>query len=358
MQMATREAQTGDSTNQESDFFLPDFCELRVVFAIVILSELFAFVLTLSRPGSPDPWSELALISLFVQWAGLSSAAVLCISRRLLCGFSNMAAAIISYLLLLAVILILSEVSYQALGNLLLDTNTTGHLEFLLRNLAIGAIIAALAMRYFYVHNQWRHRIEAEGEARLQALQSRIRPHFLFNSMNTIASLISNRPEVAEEAVEDLADLFRASLSTEQRLIPLEEELFLTRRYLHMEQLRLGDRLRVEWSVDGIDQRHPIPPLILQPLAENAVYHGIEPLPEGGTVKISATNEGERLLFSISNPLSAEERRSHTRGNRMALDNISQRLHATYGEQASLQMEEEDRLYTVLLTIPVIGDDS
>jgi two-component system sensor histidine kinase AlgZ len=354
--MVTRETQARNSANQDSDFFLPDFCGLRVVFAVVILSELFAFVLTLSRPGSADPWSELALISLFVQWAGLSSAAVLCVSRRLLYRFSNMAAALISYLLLLTVILILSELSYWTLGDFLLEASTTGHLEFLLRNLAIGAIIAALAMRYFYVHNQWRRRIEAEGEARLQALQSRIRPHFLFNSMNTIASLISYRPEVAEEAVEDLADLFRASLATEQRLIPLEEELFLTRRYLHMEQLRLGDRLKVAWSLGDIDQRYPIPPLILQPLVENAVYHGIEPLPEGGTVEISATSVDGQLVFSISNPLSGEARRSHTRGNRIALENIRQRLHANYGELASLKMEQQGQRYTVRLTIPLQGD--
>lgn len=354
--MVTSSVKSGEPEKQCGNFFLPDFCELRAVFAVVVLSELFAFVLTLSRPGTSDLWSDLAMISLFVQWAALSSAAVLCAARRLLCGLSNIAAAVISYLLLLLVILILSEVSYRALGNYLLNIVAAEHAEFLLRNLAIGAIIAALAMRYFYVHNQWRHRIEAEGEARLQALQSRIRPHFLFNSMNTIASLISNRPEVAEEAVEDLADLFRASLATDQRMIPLEEELFLTRRYLHMEQLRLGDRLRVEWSLDDIDPNTPVPPLILQPLAENAVYHGIEPLPEGGTVEISAVNEGEQLVFSISNPLSEKEQRSHTRGNRIALENISQRLQAHYGELASLNMEQEQQRYSVRLTLPLTED--
>ena len=356
MRMVTRSVKPEDPEKRCGDFFLPDFCELRVVFAVVVLSELFAFVLTLSRPAILDPWNDLAMISLFVQWAALSSAAVLCAARRLLCNFSSIAAAIISYLLLLLVILVLSEVSYRVLGNYLLNITAAEHTEFLLRNLAIGAIIAALAMRYFYIHHQWRGRIEAEGEARLQALQSRIRPHFLFNSMNTIASLISNKPEAAEEAVEDLSDLFRASLATDQRMIPLEEELFLTRRYLHMEQLRLGDRLTVEWSLGDIDLNTPVPPLILQPLAENAVYHGIEPLPEGGTVRISATSDHHRLVFTITNPLNNQENRTHTNGNRIALDNISQRLHAHYGDEASLNVEKEERRYTVHLTLPLTGE--
>lgn len=351
--MVTRSVKPEETEKRCGDFFLPDFCELRVVFAVVVLSELFAFVLTLSRPASIDPWNDLAMISLFVQWAALSCAAVLCAARRMLCGYSDVAAAIISYLLLLLVILILSEVSYRVLGNYLLDIGAAQHAEFLLRNLAIGAIIAALAMRYFYIHHQWRGRIEAEGEARLQALQSRIRPHFLFNSMNTIASLISNKPEAAEEAVEDLSDLFRASLATEQRMISLEEELFLTRRYLHMEQLRLGERLTVEWSLDDIDQSTPVPPLILQPLAENAVYHGIEPLPEGGTIQIGATIDQQRLIFTITNPLSEHKSYARTDGNRIALENISQRLQAHYGEQARLDIDEKELSYTVQITLPL-----
>lgn len=350
-----RKANPEESEKSRDDFFLPDFCGLRMVFAVVVLSELFAFVLTLSRSGSPAPWNDLALISMFVQWAGLSSAAILCAARRLLCGAGNITAAIISYLLILVVILLISEVSYHALSDYLFQEDARDHAEFLLRNLAIGAIIAALALRYFYVHYQWRRRIEAEGEARIQALQARIRPHFLFNSMNTIASLIHNRPEVAEEAVEDISDLFRASLATDQRLIPVEQELFLIRRYLHMEQLRLDDRLKVEWSLGELDMQALIPPLILQPLVENAVYHGIEPLPDGGTVVIGATTLQGRLVFTLTNPVGGGSEPSHIHGNRIAQENIRQRLAAHYGDRAGLETALDNDLYTVRLFIPLKG---
>ncbi len=336
-----------DNAKHCDRLFLPNFCGLNTVFAVVVLSELFAIILTLSRnPG--NLWSDLALTSLFMQWAGLSSAALLCLSRRMLCRRSNIEAGLLSYLLLLLVVLLLSEISYRLLPGIHAD-----HLNYLLRNMAIGAIVTALALRYFYVHYQWRRRMEAESEARIQALQARIRPHFLFNSMNTIASLIRAQPQAAEEAVEDLADLFRASLRADQNMVPLEDELFLTRRYLHMEQLRLGDRLSLEWQIGGIDLLTPIPPLTLQPLVENAVYHGIEPLPGGGTITIRGEQNDGRLALHISNPVGPSSQHIHHPGNRMALDNIRQRLSARFAERATLHIEENDTTYTVSISLPL-----
>ncbi|MDE2089240.1 MAG: histidine kinase, partial [Gammaproteobacteria bacterium] len=171
--------------------FLPDFCNVRVVFAVVIISELLAFVLTLAPTGArSDVWDDLSLISLFVQWVALSSAALLCLARPWLARFGNRPAAGFSYLIVLAVTTALSEVTYRIAHHADIGVVLPAHWHsgFLLRNLGIGAIVGAVALRYFYVQYQWKRHIEAEARARIQALQARIRPHFLFNSMNTIAA--------------------------------------------------------------------------------------------------------------------------------------------------------------------------
>lgn len=338
---------------KQSDFFLPDFCGLHSVFAVVILAELFAFILTLTTyPFSSDPWGDLALTSLFMQWAGLTSALVLCFSRRLLSNLRDATAGLLAYVMLLATIALLSEATFVLLPRAASPLFTTSHGEFLLRNLAIGAIVIALALRYFYVQHQWKQRTRAEAEARLQALQARIRPHFLFNSINTVTSLIHSQPDVAEEALLDLADLFRASLGDEKRRIPFSDEVALTRRYLHMEALRLGERLRLEWDSSEIPDEALIPALTLQPLVENAVYHGIEPQPAGGTVSLTGRVNGNKLHLSLSNPLPPADY-PRKRGNRMALENIRERLAVHYGKSATLRLEESDGLFTVNLTLPL-----
>ena len=337
----------------QNDFFLPDFCGLYSVFAVIVLSELFAFILTLTAyPFSSDLWTDLALTSLFMQWAGLTSAALLCLSRRLLARLPILYAVLLSYTTLLTTIGLLSEATFALIPQMATPLFTNDHTEFLLRNLAIGAIVIALALRYFYVQHQWKQHTRAEAEARLQALQARIRPHFLFNSINTISSLIHSHPDTAEEALLDLSDLFRASLGDEKARIPFSDEVALTRRYLHMESLRLGERLKLDWDTKGIPDGALLPPLILQPLVENAVYHGIEPRTEGGTIRLHGSKIGDLLQLRLSNPLpSPDYPRKH--GNRMALENIRERLDAHYGKTAMLSLEENEELFTVNLTLPM-----
>jgi two-component system sensor histidine kinase AlgZ len=337
---------------KENNFFLPDFCSLPSVFAVVVLVELAAFVLTLaSAPHSEDLWSTLALYSLFMQWAGLMSAALLCALRRPLSRLSDTVAGVVSYFLLLLTIGVLSLAAFATLELAGFPITTDTRHEFLLRNLGIGAIVLALLLRYFYVTHQWRKRTRAEARARLEALQARIRPHFLFNSINTVTSLIHDKPDEAEEALLDLADLFRASLREEQQFIALSEELQLTRRYLGMESLRLGERLKLTWQLEEGIERLQLPPLILQPLVENAVYHGIEPRPEGGTVTIAIGRDGTQLSLAVSNPCSAATT-GRSSGNRIALENIRARLTAHYGDHASLTIEESGGEFRVQLCLP------
>ncbi|GMQ87119.1 MAG: alginate biosynthesis two-component system sensor histidine kinase AlgZ [Gammaproteobacteria bacterium] len=338
--------------NQQEPLFLPSFCDIRMVFAVVVIAELLAFVLVLANSHN-DPWSELGLTSLFVQWIALSSAAVLCLARPMLARISNTAAALISYLLLLLTTVVITELAYQLAG-LQAQLGGVGHAGFLFRNLGISAILSALVLRYLYVQHQWRQKIQAEAQARVQALQARIRPHFLFNSMNSIASLTRSDPVRAEQAVQDLSDLFRISLHDASERVTLEDELEVAQGYLRMEALRLGDRLQVEWDIERLPRKRLVPSLILQPLLENAVYHGVEPLPQGGRISISGTAEGRRVSITVCNPRVPDTAGKPLRGNgnQIALENIRLRLQLAFGDQAGVALRETGDLFETTLYFP------
>ena len=352
---------TDEKNNTPTDnFFLPDFCNVRMVFAVVIISELLAIVLTLSPlRSSGDRWNDLSIISLFVQWVALSSAGILCLARPRLARMKETHAAAISYFLLLLTTLVITEAAFMIGAYLQLENWSSDFLllshwqvDLLLRNLGISAIFSAIVLRFFYIQHQWEQNVRAEAQSRLQALQSRIRPHFLFNSLNTIASLTQINADQAEAAVENLADLFRNNLADASLHISLEDELKLTQRYLEIEKLRLGERLQLCWNVDELPGDASVPRLILQPLLENAVYHGIEPISHGGTISIDGHVDNKALYISISNPLSQQESVEQRQGNKIAQDNIRQRLAAIYGENGKLNVQENEKNYTITLIIP------
>ncbi|HFD81223.1 MAG TPA: sensor histidine kinase [Gammaproteobacteria bacterium] len=336
--------------NQQQTLFLPSFCDIRMVFVVVVIAELLALVLVLGNDGS-DPWGELGLVSLFLQWIALSSAAVLCLARPLLARLGNLAAALSSYLLLLLTTAAITEVAWR-IGALETAATAGEHAAFLFRNLGISAILSALVLHYLYVQHQWRQKVQAEAQARVQALQARIRPHFLFNSMNSIAALTRTDPERAEQAVQDLSDLFRVTLREASERVTLDEELGVARGYLRMESLRLGDRLRVDWDIERLPRKRLVPSLILQPLLENAVYHGVEPLPEGGRILISGAAEGRRVHISVRNPRAPQRTAVHRRGNRMALENIRLRLQLAFGGQAGVALREIGDEFETTLYFP------
>ena len=337
--------------------FLPDLCGVRPLFAVVIIGELLVFVLVVARAGYGGiALHELALLSLYVQWIGMSAAAVLCLARRWLSGHAERTAAALSYALVMgvaaAVCGLASFVVYPRGGESALIALDPP--DFWLRTLAISAIVAALVLRYFYVQHQWKQRTAAAATARLQALQARIRPHFLFNCMNTIASLTRSDAARAERAIEDLADLFRASLSEPSHLVTLASECELVRRYLAIEGLRLGPRLAVEWATGELPDGARIPPLTLQPLVENAIYHGIEPSPAGGVIRIAGRRDGEKLTIEIDNPVAPEGGRDG--GNHIAQENVRQRLAAHFGARGRLEVERDrdgDGRYRARVSWPV-----
>jgi two-component system sensor histidine kinase AlgZ len=190
----------------------------------------------------------------------------------------------------------------------------------------------------------------ALAEARLQALQARIRPHFLFNSLNMVLSLIRRDPKRAERALEDLSDLFRTLMSEPRQFVRLADEISLLERYAELEQLRLGERLRIVWELDAAPVDALLPPLVLQPLLENAVHHGVEPGTGPGTVLVRIERRGDRVHARIENPYFEEQQRRA--GNRMALENIRERLLLFFDAEARIRTTTADSVYCVEIEMP------
>ncbi len=363
--MTTRTANSPAETRApQADGVLPDFCNIRVVFIIVVSAELLAFILALGvAGGTAERWHALSLLSLFIQWIALCCTALLCVGRGWFERLGPTWAGGAAWLLVLAVTAVMSELVFLlGRGGGIVESMPTlipaqAHGEFLLRNLAVAAIFGAVILRYFHVQRRTRRTIEAEARARFQALQARIRPHFMFNSMNTIASLTRSDPALAEEVVEDLAELFRISLSDAQRPGTLAGEIELVRRYLRIEGLRLGDRLRVEEHLDGLPLDARVPPLLLQPLVENAVYHGIEPLPGGGVIRIDGELRDGMIALTVTNPLPPPRpERDRRAGHHMAIDNIRERLQLHFGRRGRLVAGAADGRFSARVEFPQLGE--
>lgn len=335
-----------------TDFFLPDLCQAQSILFLVLVSELLAFVQVLFSSNLFDfDWVALGLASLFIQWVVLVSAALLCNIRPWLMGMSVPKATTVAYGLILLLTLLFSlgaEMVREGMGWV-----TESGWERIVRNLLIALIMTGMAFRYFFLSHQLRSREQAELASRIQSLQSRIRPHFLFNSMNIIASLISIDPDLAEEVVEDLSSLFRASLNdSTSEPVTLAQELELCEKYVHIESLRLDDRLKVQWDVNVDTEAIRIPLLTLQPLLENSIYHGIQPLPKGGTITVSVEQAERKVQIEIANPIS-DTPYEHEQGNRMAIDNIRNRMEALYGPEALLTTEVSAGFFTARLIYPI-----
>ncbi len=340
------------------EFFIPDLCNVQAVLFLVLVAELLSIVLELAATGLRTfSWQSLSLISLFVQWTFLLSAALLCQLRPHLSDWPLSRAAAVCYLMILTVVALTSAVGQWLLADIGQAENNTAVVDFwaLSTHVLICAVLAGIVLRYFYLTQQLRLNQRAELQARIQALQSRIRPHFLFNSMNIIASLIAVDQKAAETAVEDLAGLFRASLAEVETEVSLGQELELCRRYARIEQLRLGQRLQVNWQVDTVPQSLKIPSLTLQPLLENAIYHGIQQLPNGGTVTIRADYQQGMVSLDVINPVIANNG-STFEGNRLAHNNIQHRLQALYGPKAALTTQVTDDEFHALIRYPMSGE--
>ncbi len=341
-------AQTGEGMATGA-FFIPDLCAPRSVFFMVLLVELMVLVYVLGASGLPAfDWEKLALCSLFVQWVVLLSAALVCGLRGVIRASSLPLVSLCCLLVVLAVTAVSSLAAWRLLPHF---NNGSSQAWWLLRNLLVAAVLSGIMLRYFYLQQQLLVQKQQELQSRLDSLRAKIRPHFLFNTLNSIASLIVSRPEDAERAVEDLAELMRVSLQEHTRPTTVADEMRLCELYLAIEKLRLGDRLQVAWDVGRDVLELSMPSLILQPLVENAVYHGVAQLTAGGAIRVSVREDSGTVRALVENPVPETSARSG--GHQMALENIRQRLAVLFAARGQLQTMQAGGVFRVELSYPL-----
>jgi two-component system sensor histidine kinase AlgZ len=219
-------------------------------------------------------------------------------------------------------------------------------------HLSYGVLMGAFSLRYLYIRDQWLKQQHSELQARIQAMQARIQPHFLFNSLNSVVSLIAVDPDKAEDMLINLSRLFRVSLQ-ELKLVSLAEELQICRQYIAIEQIRLRDRLQMDWRLPDIQalQYIQIPVLSLQPLLENSIFHGVEKISSPCKISLLVEILDRQVNIVITNPY-LQEQQGQRQGNGIALENVKQRLRAYYGDAAYIQCFAGQGIFTTILTYP------
>jgi two-component system, LytTR family, sensor histidine kinase AlgZ len=326
---------------------LPDFRNLGILLRILLIVNLAAIGAAIVRaPMLNLAWDELVAMSAVVQpiliLTLLALVALGPFLRRLPFGIGAAAVAAIALGVALGFVTLMQDVyAGEALGS-------PGHYAAL--------VLLATVTLLMYFELRGRALSPAIAEARLQALQARIRPHFLYNSINAVLSLIRQDPRRAETALEDLADLFRVVMGDNRELSPISREIELCRQYLNLEQLRLGERLKVVWRIDKMPADALVPPLLLQPLLENAVYHGIEPRVEPGEVSIDIYTLRNRVHAVLRTPYSRAG--DHHAGNKMALANIRERLQLHFDAEATLDTRVGDDTYQVHIVLPYVRSEA
>lgn len=325
-------------------FQLPDLVSNRALLLLIMAAQLLVMVIMLARFGIEFDGQHLVELTLYVQWQTICSALLLSALKVRIENLTRSAAASASFLVLLLVALFVAVMAawYRYPANMP-DVDWA----FVTRAVLISAIVSGVALRYLFVQQALLQREKSVLEAKLVALQAKIKPHFLFNTLNSIASLIGFAPEKAEAMVEDLSDLLRASLQGDNIETSIEQEWYLCERYLAIEQQRLGERLR--WHCDfQLDTQLPIPSLSLQPLIENAIYHGIQPSTAPGYIEITGRVNNGWVEITIKNSQISVVGKKH-KGNQMALENIRARLQHLYPKHNMLKLDDNHDTFTAIL---------
>lgn len=344
----SRETSTGVATGAPAASLIPDGCNTGVVFRTLFAVNAAALLaLWLAAPDRTILVQSFLDQAMLIEWGTLGSLALLCAVRRLPTAALP---AMAQRALCAAVPALLAVLLAHGLG--VLEQAPPPRIALL--KAAVAAALGGLALQTYF-ELRVRAFSPAAAEARLQALQARIRPHFLFNTLNAVLALIRAEPRRAERTLEDLADLFRVAMQDARQLTSLRQEIDLCERYLAIEQVRLGERLEVSWDVAPAVQpmlgRVRVPALILQPLLENAVHHGVEPAAGPSCIAIVLARQGDKLAVTITNPLREGARAEG--GHQMALANIRERLALLYDVEAELAAGARDGVYEVRLQFPL-----
>ncbi len=325
---------------------LPDCCNLGIALRIVLPLNALAMGIALAQSaGFSDALSRFVEITIVLEPVLLGSLALLCVIRKWVNGMRIGAQWVAGIGLPAAIALLVCVLSHPFVAG----EGSASSFGWWVGSRTVLAGMVTYAM-IEYLRLRARAFSPSLSEARLQALQARIRPHFLFNSLNTVLGLMRGDPRRAERTLENLADLFRVFMRDTRELVPLDEEVETCQQYLAIEQLRLGERLQVRWQLDQMPGDALLPSLLLQPLVENAVHHGIEPSSMAGEIFIRITKPGERVRVEILNPI--PEERPVRPGNQMALSNVRERLMLLYDMEAELKTGEDSGLFRLLLEFP------
>lgn len=334
------------SINQNANTgVFPDFRNVGIALRILLLANAGLAVASLLQAVSlREALDRFTVNAALVEPFLLVSLVFLALLSPVLPGLGKRAGVVV----ILGLELTLTAVTYAGSRSWFAPETMPG--DTLPRWLLICAAATAALLVYFDLRG--RALSPAIAESRLQALQARIRPHFLFNSINAVLSLVREHPRRAETALEDMAGLFRALMADNRELAPLAQELELCRQYLDLEQLRLGDRLQVEWHIDKMLADALVPPLALQPLLENAVYHVIEPRETPGVISINIFAVRDRLQIILRNPYNLQG--DHHAGNKMAVGNIRERLQLHFDAAAELTTRVGADSYEVRMSLPYL----
>lgn len=342
-------------TNPSGSYFFTKMGQWQYLLELIVASNVLAMVLALSEARS---WHALESVRVlqymfFINWVILSFSALVDYFQEFFAKFSQKMALSLGFILLQLLVLfttcVVNILQYWS-------AHATGFSEEILfqgtsLNLSYGILLGAFCLRYLYMREQWVKQQYSELNARIQAMQARIHPHFLFNSLNSVVSLIAIDPDKAENMLISLSRLFRASFQ-ELKLVSLAEEIDLCQQYLSIEKMRLGDRLKVEWNVQATPielKRVTIPLLTLQPLLENSIFHGVEKVLQQSTVSVLVEILQNQVSIVITNPYSQDTIKSRN-GNGIAIENVKQRLKAYYGQTVKFQVYGGASLYTTVVS--------
>ncbi|HEY0877237.1 MAG TPA: histidine kinase [Zeimonas sp.] len=323
---------------------VPDCCNMGTVARVLVPLNVGVLLVTwLAHAGGSAPWPLLETL-LNVNATAAASLLLLCAGRR----FINGAQRPVQWAVALGAPALLTIAVSLVDAAPALDQAPDAWVPALVPRVLFAAAVAWAVIEFLRLRQLSLQPSQAEG--RLQALQARIRPHFLFNSLNTVLGLMRNDPRKAERTLENLADLFRVFMKDSRELVPLDDEVLLCKEYLTIEKLRLADRLTVHWEIDDMPGDALLPSLLLQPLVENAVHHGIEPSAGVGEIVVSISRSSDRVRVEIVNPVPQSAPRRQ--GNHMALSNVRERLDLTFDVEGQLEASAADGRFRVTVQFP------
>ena len=349
--------QSSDALHNQSAYFFTKIGRWQHLIELFAASSILAVVLMLAEAGTWQAmnWGHVLQYLLYIYWVILVFIVVIQKIQPKINHLNHVVVFTFAFFLLQGIVLLTTIFLNALLLMLHFGWRQLGDWQQLFDHaglhLSYGVLMGAFSLRYLYIRDQWLKQQHSELQARIQAMQARIQPHFLFNSLNSVVSLIATDPDKAEDMLINLSRLFRVSFQ-ELKLVSLAEELNICRQYIAIEQIRLRDRLEMDWRLPDLQalQYIQIPVLSLQPLLENSIFHGVEKISSPCKISVLVEILDRQVNIVITNPYLQQQ--GQRQGNGIALENVKQRLRAYYGDAAYIQCFAGQGIFTTILTYP------